>query len=438
MKILTRPSIPSLRRSTSDRLLACLALSGCWCILATTPASAEPNDPSDLVAHEWGTFTTFHGPSGVSIPWYQPGSPRVSELPGFVHPKISLLGKSRMRVTARMETPVIYFYTASRRVVDVSVAYPEGTITEYFPKMDLEVGGWPGLELIPPGEAGDLALPLDPQRPDNHYFAARAVPEAALVRRPGLAEETGEKSADELEKFLFYRGAGKLHSNLLTWIDENEITLSWSAPAEPLEHVWVLQSSSETVGWKKIPAMLPFESSTEGSQFPERTVVPYASLDEHSSRDQSVAALRVSMQEALTEAGLTPAEAAAMVATWGDHWFEEPGCRVFSILPRTHVDEQLPLSLSPRPRELARVFVHRAELLGKETLQMLETSMAPDTAPEMAASLVREAGLGRFIHGAMEFAADEVGRRTALEYRNRGWQAIEADRTSIEVSQRNP
>jgi hypothetical protein len=64
----------------------------------------------------------------------------------------------------------------------------------------------------------------------------------------------------------------------------------------------------------------------------------------------------------LTEFGLHRKEAAAMVETWRDSWFE-PGSRLFYIMPRKRVDELLPLRIAPEPSAIARVFVGRMELL---------------------------------------------------------------------------
>ena len=106
-------------------------------LFAANPAA------EDFVAHEWGTFTSVQGADGVPLEW----NPLVnSELPQFVYdpskpsgqPRrhISLYGggKSAFRTLQRMETPVIYFYSAQERSVDVTVKFPQGFITEWFPQ----------------------------------------------------------------------------------------------------------------------------------------------------------------------------------------------------------------------------------------------------------------------------------------------------------------
>src|SRR6266704_3580332 len=103
-------------------------------------AGSAPAD--DFVAHEWGTFTSVQGADGIQLEW----NPLITtELPGFVydakkpsgdpHRHITALGpKSAFRTLQRMETPVIYFYSGQERSVDVSVNFPQGLITEWFPQ----------------------------------------------------------------------------------------------------------------------------------------------------------------------------------------------------------------------------------------------------------------------------------------------------------------
>lgn len=426
-------------RSRGRWLLPALLLLVSPLVAGEKPLKTET--AADLRAHEWGTFTTLHWPNGRQVPWYQPNAGGVSELPSFVHPRLVVLRKGMMRTTARMETPVIYFYTDRKQAVDVSVAYPGGAITEYFPGTPGPVfDNWKQLELIPPSEAGDLAkqLPIDPKVPDNHYFEARAVPEAALVRRVLPQKDDGGESADEVEKFVFYRGAGNFDSGLRVSMDSatGSVSVENYNPDSGIGHGWVVQSSAEAVRWKKLPdlpAYLPAEAGV--SPFPEPTRLPFAALEAGDSREASIAALRTSMVAALTDSGLTEAEAAAMVATWDEQWIEEPGQRVFSIVPAGVIDELLPLEISPKPAEIVRVFVHRAELVSPETLQTLEMSMAPDTAPETARAQIAEAKLGRFIHGAIEAVAEDVGRRIAWEYQLRGLEALRPVQPAPEVTQ---
>jgi hypothetical protein len=64
-----------------------------------------------------------------------------------------------------------------------------------------------------------------------------------------------------------------------------------------------------------------------------------------------------------------------MIETWRDSWFEE-GLRVFYILPRRKVDALLPISIAPAPKQLARVFVGRVELLSPKMRDEIGNALA--------------------------------------------------------------
>src|SRR5436190_9037375 len=94
-----------------------------------------------LVVHEWGTFTSVQGSDGVQLDWR---SLLQSDLPKFVYDRskrgIELQQgfygeKLSLNARQRMETPVIYFYTEEETTVDVSVKFPQGLITEWYPRV---------------------------------------------------------------------------------------------------------------------------------------------------------------------------------------------------------------------------------------------------------------------------------------------------------------
>ena len=75
-----------------------------------------------FTAHEWGTFTSVQGADGVQLEW----NPFTrTDLPEFVYDRADL-GRTGWKLTdyvtkftiptmIRMETPVIYFYSAVAR-----------------------------------------------------------------------------------------------------------------------------------------------------------------------------------------------------------------------------------------------------------------------------------------------------------------------------------
>src|SRR3954470_5864029 len=94
---------------------------------ALTTQSHNPLTDPGLTVHEWGTFTTVAGADGRAIDWLPLGGP--TDLPCFVSrfgggiakvlpdgdpgPTISYDEARRsMWGKVRMETPVLYFYSA--------------------------------------------------------------------------------------------------------------------------------------------------------------------------------------------------------------------------------------------------------------------------------------------------------------------------------------
>src|SRR5580692_9262427 len=110
-------------------------------ILAAPIFGSAGNPNSGVTVHEWGTFTTVADAAGGEAPWSPLGAP--ADLPCFV---VHLNGGAykmmpsgpptspATKVTVRMETPVLYFYSPRKTAVDVSVDLPKGLITEWYPE----------------------------------------------------------------------------------------------------------------------------------------------------------------------------------------------------------------------------------------------------------------------------------------------------------------
>jgi hypothetical protein len=117
---------------TNSRSFKRLLLIGSSCgLVGVTVVLTAGKSPGKYAAHEWGTFTSVQGTDGVLLQWRPLES---SVLPKFVynwqHPGLnrqsgtlaSLLTKESMVTLQRMETPVIYFYSAEPRTVDEAIA----------------------------------------------------------------------------------------------------------------------------------------------------------------------------------------------------------------------------------------------------------------------------------------------------------------------------
>jgi len=415
-----------------------------------------------FVAHEWGTFTSVQGADGVQLEW----NPLVtSELPKFVYdpskpsgePRRHIStygGKSVFRTLQRMETPVIYFYSAKERSVDVTVKFPQGLITEWFPQahdvgpswveprpalakldsltdkvgvhpgfnfatLDTRKGiaesmiRWEGVKILPAKDNPQLASRLPTDSSGSHYYAARGT-DADFLRVDGAVNETNRV---EHEKFLFYRGIGNFKAPLEVTLgsDDGFIQLH-NIGVERLAHLFILSVRHGRGN------LTPLGQLGAGETAPvklETVRVPLSNLTETVS---------AAMKAALVTEGLYPREASAMVQTWQDSWFSEEGLRVLYIIPRKWADQVLPLALSPAPRELVRVMVGRAEMITPAMewqllKQIVKFSESDEAGRLQAAAEARAIGLGRFAEPAMRRI---LGKTPSPEFNQQAWKLLEA------------
>lgn len=325
--------------------------------------------PDDLVVHEWGTFTSIAGKDGVAIDWRPLNGP--SDLPKFVYSDANPdgyrgtfgpSGKGDM-ARVRMETPVIYFYTQKAMDVNVSVRFPKGKVTEWYPQASVVNRGfapaqnanfdmgakrsgieWGTVRLLP-GEPVDYIR----ETADSHYYPARETDSVPIQVC------NADKSRIEREKFLFYRGIGNFELPLRVRLHGDKLLLGTiedkfgpkSDPGRNINNAIVFENRGGRIGY---------------------TVVPSVSGDTQVARpqlDRTMGDVYTELESILVAQGLYQKEARAMIETWKDSWFEE-GVRVFYILPRRTTDEVLPLTVEPRPRETVRVLVGRSEVVTPE------------------------------------------------------------------------
>jgi hypothetical protein len=372
--------LDSVKGTMKVPILACLA--------ATSFASA-------LEVHEWGTFTVLSGANGAPVSWYQPGQD-LAALPDFVGKAVNF--KSGI-ARVRMETPVIYFYADKPQHVSVSATFKEGAISETFPFIatPISLAGipatWSGT-LHAPDDVEALALIPEENNPDPHepYTAARNVPDAWIFKSDLEKDpfKQNQALAPQAEKFIFYRGAGNSTLPLHVMLDTDHTITVNNYTQEPTEGI-ALSVSDGMAAWKVIPAKN--DSSTASTLKLDSTPRPVSEVEEE---------LATHWVSALTEKGLTPDEASAMVATWRATWFREPGTRVLSIVPRAHVDAILPLEITPKPEKIERVFVSRHEIISDEKTRKLAAILTSDTALEAELASLE---LGRFSNGAVDIAA---------------------------------
>jgi hypothetical protein len=322
-------------------------------VLAVTAlAPVATHDPAPLTVHEWGTFTSIADADGRAAEWRPLSGPQ--DLPCFVD-RIRYTNKGLLIGTIRMETPVLYFYAAQPATVDVRVRFRQGLITEWFPRAEVDPVAvepasfskhgldnriaWKNVKLEPGSNA---AFPNE--RGSSHYYAARAT------------DATPLSVGNEREKFLFYRGVGRFAPPLMATVGADEtvsIRSQWGA-------------IGDVIVFENRAGAIRFGTSRASGR---RIEMPAATL-----KSADLTTLRRTMERILVQQGLYEKEAAAMLETWRDSWFEQ-GTRVFYIAPKVAVDAILPLEINPVPADVARVFVGRLELVTPRTIHEVKQAL---------------------------------------------------------------
>jgi hypothetical protein len=249
--------------------------------------------------------------------------------------------KFQITATVRMETPVLYFYTPRPIDASIRVAFPQGTVTDWYPRADTRRGiEWTNLKIEP---GADFAFPTEAA--PSRYYAARATDAAPIT------------AGNQHEKFLFYRGAGHFQPPLRARLRDDSKVVVDNHGSDPVPMVMLFENRGGRIGYR--PAVAVSDSVT----------LDRPALDARSPQ------LRSDLEGALITAGLFPKEADAMLETWRDSWFEE-GTRLIYIVPSRTVDAILPLEVEPAPLRTARVFVGRIELFTPETIAAVEQAFA--------------------------------------------------------------
>jgi hypothetical protein len=311
----------------------------------TGPFMLRAAQPEALVAHEWGTFTSVADETGNPVEWAPWLGP--SDLPCFVERMEGKNWKVILSGLVRMETPVLYFYSTRPQTLSVHVDFPQGWITEWYPKATVTAGGqfnngkidWKSVEVLP-----GAALEFPTASGDSHYFYARNTDSAPL------------RVGNQQEKLLFYRGIGGFQVPLRPKFSSDGKLEIRNAGPNPIPLAIVFENRSGKIGYRVVHGITDAVSVDP----PEMT--------------GDFQQLRQDLAGELASFGLYKKEAEAMVETWRDSWFED-GTRVLYVYPRNQVDALLPLSIDPKPAATDRVFVGRVEVLSPWMQQTFRTAI---------------------------------------------------------------
>jgi hypothetical protein len=353
-----------------QRILALAILTTAAVLCAEARANA-----STLIIHEWGTFTSFQDDRGATIAGINVDDEpvpkfvhRLDELPIFTtrsRPATWSQGSPRCHadVTLRLETPVLYFYPQDGfdrdQSLEVRATFAGGWLTEFFPWAAAENPGFPGT--IEPTSQGSLRwtglhLPLNtdikmPETAERVWLAPRDVRSAVVAN--------GEKN--EAEKYLFYRGVGRIDAPIVVREQAGALTIALrdGGSLHRLPPMWIVQVLADgRLAYRRVHAS---EQHTATATLPLARETAPSALD----------GLQEELKTVLIAEGLYEDEAQAMLATWRLSYFESEGMRVFFLLPRSWIEAHLPLSTSV-PAEITRVMLGRVELVSAHQRAVLK------------------------------------------------------------------
>ena len=376
-------------------------------------------DGKGFVVHEWGTNTVVVGSDGGMLRGLHHEQ---EDLPSFVYDRVKAGGlPGSTSVIEKMETPVTYFYAPSELAVTAKVGFPAGVLTQWYPAVrsfapqiarTFPAGGpmqlldpvldphfpfanaqcaanlsgvqgglldWGALTILAPGATGPM-----PEASLDAFTWSYARDVAANVVR--LTGAPGVGTDAQHEKFLFYRGLGAFP---LPWTvtAKSGGAVSLANPTkQKLGAAFVLNVGANAGAFQAFP-----EGVSQGMSLD--AIAP--SIEGASPLAQYADQLAASVTQALDASGLYHDESVAMVRTWKAQWFRTPGLRVLYLMPAAAIDEQIPLTITPKPDTTVRVMMMRVEIVTPEQEQADVAAANAFVADEPQAEAYF-AALGRF------------------------------------------
>lgn len=396
---------------TMSRKLLLLGLAGCAAVSSSSGSNpgAGPSGTSEVpgvvresfVVHEWGTFTSMQSSAGKTLE----GMHHEEEaLPQFVYgrnggttqnPKEMEAPASEISgVTQKLETPVLYFYSADPIHASVGVKFPGGILSEWYPQarsyspalgqwqhiadgsMDWDIDVTPGLGGFPEVAPDDVWAP-------SRHVASTPIAVGA-----------------EHEKFIFYRGLGAFEGPFRSTADASGNYAFTNESDEAIPAAFLLRVHEAGGGIVSL-------GSIAGHGTLKDVVAPFEGKERN--LDAYVDTAKATIRTALVASGLFEDEAQAMVDTWSRSYFKTPGTRVLYVVPRAWTDRLLPLQITPTPGKLVRTLVGRVEVLSQademQVVGTVEKFRAEDAAP---AALVT--ALGRFAEPKLRSACEKISQ----------------------------
>jgi hypothetical protein len=309
--------------------------------------------------HEWGLidfvpsrsiFEIAAGPGEpervpVPVPVVRPnGHTKVRPPP--VHPSHTPM--VTMSVDMRRRKPVLYFHLGPDTLsidVSVSVSTPPGRVVEHWPTTDAHGAGyrWLGVE-VTEGSCTGLSYPsaTDPECADVEYC------EVAELAQYESNDADCLNFRERRYNHLFYRGAGEPSPlPLVVTRDGDGVQVSHGGTsAIPGSILYIVNES----GTRRAAIIAP-PAVGEEMTLPE----PEAS---------NMDAAQTSLDETLSELGLTAGESGAFKRAWDDELFgaDAVAAAVLYFLPRADVVRAAPLEFEPAPTAIHRAMLVRIDI----------------------------------------------------------------------------
>lgn len=439
-KVRTGERITNGQRETIYTELTDEQVAGLWTGTLSTPTVAfemRNCTPAELTVHEWGVFTVY-----PSVRYANAG--RRAEWQSLPEQFYRQFPSRKLRFfPAMVDKPIMYFHTNQPAMEFSSrVTFAEGAPVVWWPAcwMPYDDGMGPGRGANPKGVFRSLTwqgwlgpnapigpalvggvmpvkVPVGPGGVSRGEATESPMPEGCWVRKaridgPALVSVHGSSSGRggfgpgsvERERFLFYDGLVPAPEFLrCVGAEPGQLTVRNTAKFD-LPEVFAFDRRAAGEGKVGLARIRTLPAGKE--QAVEFRAIPAREFE-------SVAAAE--LLDALTGAGLLPAEANSLVEIWREGFFHKPGVTVLHLLPPAEYDRMIRLEVWPPPGETKRVGVvlypqfdlgPRLEAVAREAIAKLGDEEF--TLRDLATKTLRELGPPalRVIQDALKKATD--------------------------------
>jgi len=323
---------------------------GIWiglCLLAWVSAASAFEPPKEgYELHEWGVFSVPRNDA-----WAQ--RDMRAEWAGFPKFFDRVWPDKHLPWNGPVKKPVIFLYTAKEMSLEMNVRFAEGRPLVWWPHATspADYGGGDRLggdlktlqftfNLKPAGLAGDKHPP-PPDVPAGHWVETLRKVEADLVFTGGGFSRRGDETPG-VERFIYYDGVMKAPPAPEAARDGDNLALKTTCDHAMLD-VLVIDRRGGKVFVSK-----PFIEKVDAG--PQSVKIELVAAD-----DKALEALQKELAARLEKAGLTAAEAGALVKIWKPGFFDADGLTLLYRVPQEIYEKWLPLTAKPAPNKTVRV-----------------------------------------------------------------------------------